>query len=417
MSVEAPARGRSWLALGALSVVTVIWGITFSWMKEAQDAARATLGPDHSTETIALYMGLRFGLAALVMALVPRARAKADRAAWRGGFVLGALLYAGFLVQMLGLEEITPAVSAFLTSLYVLFTAAITAWNVRARPGLALLVGALLATLGAGLIRGRPQIDLRTGELLTVVSAVVFAVHILATDKVTRASDALAATLTTFVWVALFSALTLGATQLLGAGSDAQHLQELMCSRAWLEPLVLGAIFATVIALSLMNLFQKQIDPLRAAIVYAIEPIWALVFGVWRGHDVLSSWLWSAAACCSRATSSRSSARGANRSPDQRRRGGSALRCLWKRAWWKCIAGPISMYANPGLEAQTEFIPRTAIVSTIASSATAARITCEPMSRRVCRRSSASRRSSSACASPSRLSCSRTALRNRKPKL
>ncbi len=287
-----PAERRSWLALGALSVVTVIWGITFSWMKEAQDAARATLGPGHSTETIALYMGLRFGLAALVLALVPRARARADRGAWRGGFVLGALLYAGFLVQMLGLEEITPAVSAFLTSLYVLFTAAITAWNVRARPGFALLAGALLATLGAGLIRGRPELDLRMGELLTVVSAVIFAVHILATDKVTRASDALAATLTTFVWVTLFSALTVGATRLLGAGSDAEHLKTLMSSRAWLEPLVLGAIFATVIALSLMNLFQKQIDPLRAAIIYAVEPIWALVFGVWRGHDVLTSWLW-----------------------------------------------------------------------------------------------------------------------------
>lgn len=292
MSGPAPTERRAWLALGALSVVTLIWGITFSWMKEAQDAARATLGPGHATETIALYMGLRFGVAALVLALVPRARAKADREAWKGGFVLGFLLYTGFLVQMLGLEEISPAVSAFLTSLYVLFTAAMTAWNARARPGFALLAGALLATLGAGLIRGRPQIDLHAGELLTVASAVIFAVHILATDKVTRASDPLAATLTTFVWVALFSALTFGAIQLLGAGSDGQHLRELMVSRAWLDPLLLGTLFATVIALTLMNLFQKQIDPLRAAIVYAIEPIWALIFGVWRGHDVLTSWLW-----------------------------------------------------------------------------------------------------------------------------
>src|SRR6185436_1956447 len=92
-----PTERRAWLALGALSVVTLIWGITFSWMKEAQDAARATLGPGHATETIALYMGLRFGLAALVLALVPRARARADRVAWSGGFVLGFLLFSGFL--------------------------------------------------------------------------------------------------------------------------------------------------------------------------------------------------------------------------------------------------------------------------------------------------------------------------------
>ncbi len=51
-------------------------------------------------------------------------------------------------------------------------------------------------------------------------------------------------------------------------------------------------MFATVVALSLMNLFQKELDPLRAAIVYAIEPLWALFFGVWKGLDVLSGWLW-----------------------------------------------------------------------------------------------------------------------------
>lgn len=292
MSGETPTRGRSWLALGALSAVTLIWGITFSWMKESQDAARATLGPGHATETAALYMGLRFGLASLVMAFVPRARAKADRGAWRGGFVLAVLLFGCFLTQMYGLEELTPAVSAFLISLYVLFTAALTCWRARTRPGVALLAGALLATLGAGLIRGRPQIDLHLGEVLTIVSALFAAVHILATDKYTRTSDPLATTLTMLVWIALFSALTFALAHACGAGSDSQHLAELMRSRAWLEPLVLAAIFATVIAFSLMNSFQKRIDPLRAAIVYAIEPIWALVFGVARGHDVLTGWLW-----------------------------------------------------------------------------------------------------------------------------
>ncbi len=173
---ESPARPRrAWIALAALSTVTVIWGITFSWMKESQLAAQALLGPGHSLETVALYMGLRFGLAALVLGCVPRARARLDRAAWRGGLLLGALLYAGFLVQMLGLEEVTPAVSAFLTSLYVLFTALLLARRAHQRPGPALVVGALLATLGAGLIRGRPELDLRTGEVPTEVGAAVFA--------------------------------------------------------------------------------------------------------------------------------------------------------------------------------------------------------------------------------------------------
>lgn len=291
MSAPSVEPRRAWGALAALGLVTVIWGLTFSWMKEAQLAASAALGPGHAGEAVALYLALRFGLAALLMLLVPRAR-RADRAAWRGGLLLGVLLFAGFVLQMLGLEDISPAVSAFLTSLYVLFTAALLAWRAHVRPGMALIAGALLATLGAGLIRGRPELDLRAGELLTVLSAAIFAVHILATDHVTRRADALAATLTCFAWVALFGAGTLLLTRLLPGHADAGTLLALVSSRAWLEPMLLSMLFATVLALSLMNLYQKQLDPLRAAIVYAVEPIWALVFGVWKGLDTLSGWLW-----------------------------------------------------------------------------------------------------------------------------
>jgi drug/metabolite transporter (DMT)-like permease len=109
-----------------------------------------------------------------------------SRPAWNAGLWLGCLLIVGFGLQMRGLADVTPAVSAFLTSLYVLFTATMSA--IRSRRGVraSLAFGAVLATLGAGLVRGRPELRFTTGEWLTVASALVFAVHILATDKLTR---------------------------------------------------------------------------------------------------------------------------------------------------------------------------------------------------------------------------------------
>jgi hypothetical protein len=41
-----------------------------------------------------------------------------------------------------------------------------------------------------------------------------------------------------------------------------------------------------------MNLYQRQLDPVRAAILYAIEPIWAAAFGSVAGTDTLTTWLW-----------------------------------------------------------------------------------------------------------------------------
>jgi drug/metabolite transporter (DMT)-like permease len=41
-----------------------------------------------------------------------------------------------------------------------------------------------------------------------------------------------------------------------------------------------------------MNLFQRDLDPVRAAILYAFEPIFALFFGLAAGLEVLTPWLW-----------------------------------------------------------------------------------------------------------------------------
>jgi drug/metabolite transporter (DMT)-like permease len=49
---------------------------------------------------------------------------------------------------------------------------------------------------------------------------------------------------------------------------------------------------ATVVALSLMNHFQRELDPVRAAILYAFEPIWASVFGLVYGTDKVTVYLW-----------------------------------------------------------------------------------------------------------------------------
>jgi drug/metabolite transporter (DMT)-like permease len=285
--------GSRWSAIGALLVVTVIWGGTFVWMKQALEASLERLGSGAGLAGIALFMFLRFGLAAVCLALfVPSARRELTRGVWTGGFWIGLVLFGGFVLQMMGLEEVSPAVSAFLTSLYVLFTALITAGRNRRGPSLALIVGVVLATLGAGFIRGRPELAFNTGELLTVGCAVMFAVHILVTDHVTKRVPAMAVTLTTFVWVSLGGALLLAASALAGGGPGIAELLALTATPAFAVPLVLSSLLATVLALSLMNLFQRRLDPVRAAILYAFEPIWAALFGIAAGTDRFSTYLW-----------------------------------------------------------------------------------------------------------------------------
>jgi drug/metabolite transporter (DMT)-like permease len=40
-----------------------------------------------------------------------------------------------------------------------------------------------------------------------------------------------------------------------------------------------------------MNTFQRELDPVRAAILYAIEPVWATLVAIGLGQATLGPWL------------------------------------------------------------------------------------------------------------------------------
>lgn len=281
----------------ALFLVSIVWGFTFLWMKEAVEAMERVTGPGRLVAGSGVFLALRFGISmAILLVFVPSSRkalgGSATNAVWGGGAWLGVLLVVGFILQMIGLGEVTPAVSAFLTSLYVVFLAVITACVERRLPRVGFAIGALLATVGAAVVRGRPEIaEWRMGELLTIGASIAFAVHILATDRVTKRAPVMPVTFAMFAWVALGGLLLVAFENARGAGLTAAEFGTLCRDAEFVRSLLLTSVFGTVVALALMNLYQREVDPVRAAILYALEPIWAALIGVYVGADELTTWL------------------------------------------------------------------------------------------------------------------------------
>ncbi len=278
-------------ALIALLVVTILWGCTFVWMKQSLNAAERLLGHPGGAPVVVLCIGVRFGLAAVVLALWPRARSALDRGAWRGGAVLGGILFVGFVLQMLGLENVAPPVSAFLTSLYVVFAALLSAWIHKARPHLPFMIGVVLATFGAGFIEGPPHLTFGAAEWLTVLCAFIFAIHILATDRITKTSVPVAVTLAMFVWTAVFAVVALPVVMMRAGAPSPVTLVALLRDTGFAVPILLATLFATVLALTLMNQFQRELDPVRAAILFALEPIWTTLIAMAYGFGRPGFWL------------------------------------------------------------------------------------------------------------------------------
>ena len=271
------------IALFSLFGVTLLWGGTFIWMQQSLDAA-SNLIPTLSENHVAIFfVMMRFVIAGFfLLLLIPKTWVGLGNIeVWKGGLLLGVIVWGGFILQMLGLTEVTPAVSAFLTSLYVVFTALIGVFTGMQKLTRFAILGVILATFGAGWISGPPQLNFGLGEWLTVACALLFGAHIIATDKVTKIVDPIQVTATMLITVAVLSIIVF----LL---SSRQHFNDfiiLMRNFDFVFPLLLCAILGSLVALLVLNIFQKQVSPVRAAILYALEPVWAMTASLFLGLE------------------------------------------------------------------------------------------------------------------------------------
>jgi drug/metabolite transporter (DMT)-like permease len=281
-------------ALLALLLVTVIWGWTFVWMKQALDQATLSLGPDGEASARGLFLTLRFGIAALLLPLfLPSCRKRENLTPrlWIEGSGLGLLLLVGFMLQMTALTTLSPAVSAFLTSLYVIFTAFLSLFFAKHRNlSPSILAGVLLATVGAAYISGPPQIEFGLAEWLTVLCAFVFAGTILTTDSLTRRYAPAAVSLSSFTFVAVGSAIYTAWTLLQEGAPTPTELLGLLSQYPYWMPLACCSLLATLVALSVLNHYQRLLEPVRAATLYALEPVWGTVISIIYGMETANYW-------------------------------------------------------------------------------------------------------------------------------
>jgi drug/metabolite transporter (DMT)-like permease len=257
----------------SLLSVAIVWGATFVVVKESVEST-----------PVFSYLFLRFGLAFLVLLpwLLPRVH-KLDAGLLGAGVLLGFLYYAAFGTQTLGLAEIPASISAFLTGLYVI-AVPLLAWGLfHRRPGRYALYASLIASAGLWFLTSPGgQISLSRGEWLSIACALLFALHIIATDYFTRRYDTWLLVGIQLLTVSLLS----GVTSLLFEPST--------WPKRWdgslLLSLLITGILATAYALWIQTRMQRYTTPTRTAIIFAMEPVSAGVFGVWVGGETLTLW-------------------------------------------------------------------------------------------------------------------------------
>jgi drug/metabolite transporter (DMT)-like permease len=243
--------------------VCAIWGSTFVVVKNALADASPLV-----------FLGLRFLLAsAILVALFGRGFRAAGRGVVRAGGVIGALLFAGYIFQTVGLQYTTPSKSAFITTLSSVLVPLLAVVALRRRPSGWALAGLGIAAAGAYFLTiPTGEFALARGDSITFFCTIAFAGHIVAIAHYAPRYG--------------FSALALGqvaaALLLAGAAIPLAAATGLELPRvAWtgnlLGALVITAALATVLAFSVQTWAQQFTPATHTAVIFTTEPVFAAV--------------------------------------------------------------------------------------------------------------------------------------------
>ena len=266
------ARSRTeLLAFLALLVMTAAWGSTFFLIKDV-----VTRIP------VADLLAIRFAIASVALALIAAPRLRLSRTVLMYGSLLGLLYGSAQILQTTGLAHTAASVSGFVTGLYVVVTPLLTALLLRRRIPRLTWLAASLATVGLGVL-ALHGFALGYGELLTLVAAVIYAGHIVALGRFSTPETTLSLSLVQLIVITLVSAV---AAWWPTAGSGA-GIQLPNSAGDWLIVLYL-ALIASAMTMVLQTWAQAHIEPSRAAVIMAMEPVWAAAFAVALGGETIT---------------------------------------------------------------------------------------------------------------------------------
>ncbi len=260
-----PGTRASVGATAALLAITAAWGSTFFLIHDLLDRVPV---PD--------FLAVRFTIASIAMlAVAPRAVGRLSPEARRQAVVLGGLYAGAQLLQTAGLAQTPASVSGFITGMYVVATPLLAALLLHTRIGAMTWTAVAIAVTGLGVLTlGDVGSGLGYGAALTLLSAVVYALHIVGLGAWSSPADALGLSIVQCVVIAVVCTIAAlpGGITLPSGGAD------------WTS-VVYMALVAGALALFGQTWAQAHLPPTRSALIMSMEPVFAAVFAVLLGGE------------------------------------------------------------------------------------------------------------------------------------
>jgi drug/metabolite transporter (DMT)-like permease len=266
---------KTFLATILIIFATVLWGSTFITTK---------IGI--TTVPLFLFQTIRHLIGLIILFPFINKKKLFEKPALKAGFISSIVWVIMIMLITYGVQAGDAGKGAFLNALYVPITPFIAWILLRAKILPKHWMAVVISVIGMGILVFGPMIfqlantfSIQT-DYIMILAAFAGATQIVVTEKYTKQIDA-----KEYAFLQFFFA-----TGIFFIGSLILKEPVKMLSiglNSWIILLYLG-IFTTSLTQLIQNFAQRRIPSTRAALIYALEPVFATIFAIFFGEEQIN---------------------------------------------------------------------------------------------------------------------------------
>ena len=264
---------RSIIAIILLILTTVLWGTSFVLTKNITKDV-----------PIFFYIGLRFAIALVgFIPFFPHLK-HLNKKILLMGLGTGMLYFFGFAIQTIGLQTTTAGKTGFITGLSVVIVPFI-AWIGFKKPlNKRIWIAVVLSVGGMALLLLEGESGIIIGDLLVIICAFFWAFYIIYNDKSVRLVD--------IYNYSIIQIVVICCTGFIFSFAIQESYGSISYSLDFWYVMVYMGISVMTLSILFQNWSQQHISATQTALIFALEPVFAALFGFLIGGEILSIFSW-----------------------------------------------------------------------------------------------------------------------------
>ena len=253
-------------ALTALAAA-FIWGTAFAFQRMAAGHIGAITFNFYRSVLASLSLGVLLFVSKRKTGAAAEPEGYDRKKAITGGLVCGVLVFAASVVQQLALEGTEAGKAGFLTTLYILLVPLFSVVFLHKKVSPGLWVSVALGLTGLYFISIKENFTISPSDALVLVSAVIYAVYILAVDYYVRFCSPM--------WLNCVQFAVAAVLGLIGAFTLEQPT--LAQLRECIIPIVYLGIFSSALAYTLQFAAQRDGNPVAVTLLLSMESVFSVL--------------------------------------------------------------------------------------------------------------------------------------------